>query len=328
MSLQYEKSVGDEPSVTPEKYLAEQRRVIRRRAFFFLGAGVLLTIYLLFKVVFNSVAFADLFQDIFFILALFGLIGGAWGIYYASKLTLEDLLPPPEAVEFLRQAQNVKPYFSYVLVAFVAVVFLCQITFGVEESITSAGFNKPKFLRRGEYWRILTGGALHGSIFHLYFNGQALYGFGSLIESLANRAHLAAVFLLSIIGGGVLSLIFTPDNTSIGASGGVMGLVGYLAIFGYRRRRQLPPDFLKTMLINIGFIAAFGVIAYQIVDNFAHLGGLLTGAVYGFAQIPRDLRENPRAVGTFAEVFGLAALGIFIFTCILSVLLVTKTIVL
>lgn len=328
MSLRYEKSVDVEPQMTPEEYLAEQRRVIRRRAFFFLGGGALLTIYLLFKVVFSSVAFADLFQDIFFILALFGLIGGAWAIYYASKLTLEDLLPPPEAVEFLRQAQDVKPYFSYILVALVAVVFLCQITFGVDESIDAAGFSKPDFLRRGDFWRILTGGALHGSIFHLYFNGQALYGFGSLIESLSNRVHLSTVFLLSIIGGGVLSLIFMPENTVIGASGGVMGTVGYLAVFGYRRRQQLPPDFLKSMLVNIGFIAAFGIIAYQIVDNFAHLGGLLTGAVYGFVQIPRDLRQNPRVVGTFAEITGLIALGIFIFTCILSVLLVTKTIVL
>lgn len=328
MSLQYEKLSDDTPRITPEEYLAEQKRAIRRRAFFFLGGGVLTTVYLFYKLTFGSIAVADLFHDIFFILALFGLAGGAWGLYYASKLTLEDLIPPPEAVEFLRQAQDVKPYFSYVLAALVGAVFLCQITFGVDESIDAAGFNKPDFLRGGEYWRILTGGALHGSIFHLYFNGQALYGFGSLIESLSNRAHLAAVFLLAVIGGGVLSLIFMPENTSIGASGGIMGLVGYLAIFGYRRERQLPPDFLKTMLINIGFIAAFGVVAYQIVDNFAHLGGLLTGAIYGFLQIPRDLRENPRAAGKLAEIFGLTALGIFIFTCILSVLLVTKTIVL
>jgi membrane associated rhomboid family serine protease len=154
----------------------------------------------------------------------------------------------------------------------------------------------------------------------------SLYGFGSLIESLANRAHLATVFLLAIIGGGLLSLVFMPENTSIGASGGIMGLIGYLAIYGYRRKRQLPPDFLKSMLINIGFITAFGVIAYQIVDNFAHLGGFLTGVVYGFIQIPKDLNADPRRVSKITEVFSLIALGIFIFTCILSVLLITKTI--
>ncbi len=105
-----------------------------------------------------------------------------------------------------------------------------------------------------------------------------------------------------------------------------MGLVGYLAIYGYRRKRQLPPDFLKSMLINIGFIAAFGIIAYRFVDNFAHLGGLLVGAIYGFIQIPRGLDKNPREAGTIAEILGWIALGIFIYTCIFSVLLLLKVV--
>ena len=115
-----------------------------------------------------------------------------------------------------------------------------------------------------------------------------------------------------------------PVGNSIGASGGIMGLIGYLAIYGYRRRRQLPPDFLKSMLINIGFITAFGLIAYQIIDNFAHIGGFLTGAVYGFVQSPRDLRKNPREVGAAAELLGYFALIIFTFTSIFSILLLLK----
>ncbi|MDQ3322537.1 MAG: hypothetical protein M3525_08935, partial [Acidobacteriota bacterium] len=69
-----------------------------------------------------------------------------------------------------------------------------------------------------------------------------------------------------------------------------------------------------------------GIIAYQIIDNFGHLGGLITGAIYGFIQVPKDLHKNPRSVGAVTEIFGLIALGIFIFTCILSILLITKTI--
>ncbi|MGI8639159.1 MAG: rhomboid family intramembrane serine protease [Pyrinomonadaceae bacterium] len=139
-------------------------------------------------------------------------------------------------------------------------------------------------------------------------------------------AHLAIVFLLAIIGGGLASLVFMPDAKSVGASGGIMGSIGYLAIYGYRRRRQLSPDFLKSMLVNIGFIAAFGLVAYQVVDNFAHLGGLIVGAIYGFIQIPRDLHKNPRQVGTITELLGYAALGVFIFISILSILLVLRVI--
>ena len=117
-----------------------------------------------------------------------------------------------------------------------------------------------------------------------------------------------------------------PDAKSVGASGGIMGSIGYLAIYGYRHRRQLSPDFLKSMLVNIGFIAAFGLVAYQVVDNFAHLGGLIVGAIYGFIQIPRDLHKNPRQVGTITELLGYAALGVFIFISILSILLVLRVI--
>jgi len=335
MSLQDERpEVDGEPraQLTPEEFLEGQKNAIRRRSSWFLAAGVSIGAFLLFRLFSGIETPRELFGDIFFILALFGLLGGAYGIYYARNLTLDDLIPSPEAVEFLRAARGAKPYFTYVLIGCLVVVSGVELLtenvnslFDVgEQSAEVAGLVKP-LAAKGEYWRILTAATLHGFFpVHLYFNAQALYGFGSLIEHLSNRAHLAVVFLLSIIVGGVFSLFFTSDITSIGASGGVMGLIGYAAVYGYRRRRQLPPDFLKTMLINIGFIAAFGVIAYQIVDNFAHFGGLLAGAIYAFFQVPKDLRENPRAVKTSTELIGYAALGVFIFVSILTVLLLLK----
>ena len=54
---------------------------------------------------------------------------------------------------------------------------------------------------------------------------------------LSNRAHLAIVFLLSAIGGGILSLVSQPDGISVGASGGIVGLIGYLAVYAFRRRQ-------------------------------------------------------------------------------------------
>jgi len=339
MSLDYEKPEENEPQITPEEFLRDQKSSIRKRAFWAIGIGAfIVAAHLVWLTIFSVTGlkpdFSVLFRSIFFILGLFAFAAGIWGIYYAKNLTIKDFIASPEAVEYLEQARHTKLYYTYILVGLLVVVYLVQMAADsgngrdsekLPLSIELAGFVKPLF-RQGEYWRILTGGALHGMILHLYFNAQALYGFGSSIEFLANRAHLAIVFVLAIIGGGFLSLVFMPETISIGASGGIMGLVGYLAIFGYRRKTQLPPDFLKSMLINVGFIAAFGVIAYQIVDNFAHLGGLLTGAIYGFVQIPRDSTENPRNVGTIANISGLIALGIFIATCIFSILLLLRLI--
>ena len=326
MSIQYEKPVENRPQITPEEYLQQQKSAIRRRAYLFIGGGILVLAFHIVAVLMNAIELRDLFRSILFILGLFAVGGGIWAIYYANKLTFQDLIPTQEAVEFARQSQTTKPYVTYILLGSIVAVTLVQMATGLDKSIEAAGFVKPDFVEKGEYWRILTGGALHGGLLHIYFNGQALYGFGNLIEYLSNRAHLAIVFVLAIIGGGLLSLLFLPDGVSVGASGGIMGLIGYLAIYGYRRKQQLPPDFLKSMLINIGFIAAFGIIAYQIVDNFGHLGGLIVGAIYGFVQIPKDLHKNPRTTGTITELFGYAALGVFIFTCILSILLILQVV--
>lgn len=319
-----------ERQISPEEYLAEQKSAIRKRAFWGVGIGAFLVAahlgwLILFSLAGLSPDYTILFRSIFFILGLFALVGGIWGLYYAKNLKLEDLIPTQEAIEFARQSEISVPYFTYALIGLLIAVTIAQLSVGMEESYEIAGLVKPLVWEKGEYWRILTGATLHGFFpIHLFFNGQALKGFGELFEYLSNRFHLLIVFVSAIIGGSLCSLFFAPDIPSIGASGGIMGLVGYLTIYGYRRKSQLPPNFFRNILINVGFIAAFGLIGYQIFDNLAHLGGFIVGAVYGFLQIPKDLKKNPREVGAFVELAGYFALIVFVFTCIFSILLLLK----
>lgn len=233
--------------------------------------------------------------------------------------------------ESVQRAQAVVPIYSYILIACLVAVSLCQfavdggssILFGGENSILLAGFDKQAFAN-GEYWRLLTGAALHGGLVHLFFNCYALYVLGKLIEVLSNRAHLAIVFLLSVIGGSALSYIFMPEGISVGASGGIVGFLGYMAAYGFIRRKLLPPSFLKSMLFNIGFIALYGIALHSYIDNFGHLGGLLVGIIYGFLQIPKDLYKDPRKVSKTTDFIGVAALGIFIAVCLFSILLIFR----
>ncbi|CAN5507827.1 hypothetical protein BH10ACI1_BH10ACI1_25030 [soil metagenome] len=235
-----------------------------------------------------------------------------------------------EQSEAVQRAISVVPYYSIIFIVCLIAVFLCQLTvdgqnsilFGGELSVLFAGFNKI-FFKEGQYWRILTGATLHGGLIHLAFNGYALYVLGRLIETLSNRAHLAIVFVLSAIGGGILSLIFLPDVPSIGASGGIVGFLGYLTVYGFKRRKLLPDGFLKNMLFNIALMAFIGYYLRDKIDNFGHLGGLIVGAVYGFLQIPNDLYKDPREISPATKIFGLAACGIFILTSIFTVLLLS-----
>ncbi len=245
----------------------------------------------------------------------------------------EQAETPIEQEEDIRRAQAVFPVYSIILIASLIAVSLCQfavdgansILLGGDKSILRAGFLKPAFAG-GEYWRILTGAALHGGLLHLLLNCYALYVLGKLIETLSSRAHLVIVFLLSAFGGNVLSLIFLPEGVSVGASGGIVGFLGYLAVYGFLRRKLLSNAFLKNMLFNIGFIALYGIFLNQTVDNFGHLGGLITGAIYGFVQIPKDLHRDPRASGNTAQIAGLFSLGIFIAVCAFSVLLIFRVV--
>jgi rhomboid protease GluP len=236
-----------------------------------------------------------------------------------------------QKTENYQRASFVPPVYSIILISCLVAVFLCQLYADLNFSVLLAGFDKQLF-SEGQYWRILTGAALHGGLLHLFFNSYALYILGKLIETLSNRAHLAIVFLLSAIGGGVLSLIFVPEAVSVGASGGVIGFLGYLTAYGFKRRKLLPPAFLKNMLFNIAFIGLFGILVNLygqtqssenslMIDNYGHLGGLLVGVIYGFLQIPSDLYKDPREVNSTTKILGFAALGIFILTCIFSILI-------
>lgn len=214
------------------------------------------------------------------------------------------------------------PYYTIILIVAIGAVALVQFATGLQPSIDAAGFDKRSFLNAHQYWRILTGATTHGSIIHVLMNCYAFYSFGQNFETLSNRAHLAIVFLLSAIGGGALSLAFTPDGVSVGASGGIVGLIGYLAVYAFRRRQFISPAFRKNLLINIGLILVFGLVLFQTIDNFGHIGGLITGAIYAFFQVSSDAYSDPREATSTVEFAGLAAMGIYIASCGFSILLI------
>lgn len=330
MDSQNENSTEQE-QLTPEEYLAKRKASARKKSWWAIGiGGFLVSVHLGWMILFYLAGlktdFSIIFRSILFILGLVGFIGGIWGLYYAKSLNLSDIIPTEAAIKYLAESRQITPYYTYILVvSIVAVTIFQKPDFLSADGIDAAGLIKP-LVWKGEFWRLLTVGTLHGGLLHIYFNGQALYGLGTTVEYLSNRAHLAIVFVLAIISGALFSLYFMPDTPSVGASGGIMGIIGYAAVLGYRRKSQMPPDFLKNMLINIGFIAAFGIVAYQFIDNFGHLGGLLVGVVYGFLQIPRSLEKDPRKAGVIADFFGMIAMGVFVFTAILSILLILEKI--
>ncbi|MCD4654338.1 rhomboid family intramembrane serine protease [bacterium] len=133
---------------------------------------------------------------------------------------------------------------------------------------------------------MITCAFVHGSVMHILFNGYALYKIGKMLEFLTNRGILLVVYFLAIVLGSSFSMIFMPEATSLGASGGIIGLFGLLAVVAYKRRAFMPPGFLKSILNNLVIIAVIGAIGHNFIDNASHAGGLLAGIVVGWFLIP------------------------------------------
>jgi membrane associated rhomboid family serine protease len=177
----------------------------------------------------------------------------------------------------------------------------------VWSAIDAAGLVKPA-VWNGEAWRLFTGSVLHGSIWHFILNVIALYAPGKVIEVLVGRAYLAIVFFLSALTGSVLSLLLITE-TSVGSSGGIAGIVSYLAVLGYYNRSSLPPGFLKSMLSTVALVAVFGLVAFALVDNAAHAGGTACGALLGYLLLPHRPAALPLKPGPFVTALGWLCTG-------------------
>ncbi len=151
-----------------------------------------------------------------------------------------------------------------------------------------------------QYYRFLTAMFLHGGLAHLFFNSFALYSLGFETERLFGAQRFLAIYIIAGLGGGVASYALNP-NPSVGASGAIFGLIGALIAFytvarrmlGGIARQQLGSLIFITMInLALGFTTPY-------IDNNAHIGGLLTGALLGWLLAPRfalDTQSYPPAL--------------------------------
>lgn len=143
----------------------------------------------------------------------------------------------------------------------------------------------PALVWDGEPWRIVTAMLLHGGFWHLFFNGFTLWQIGPLVEHLYGRGSLLLLFVLCGIGGGIASASGqSPHTLVVGASGAIFGLAGCLITTAMLHPDWLPPHvrrvLVQAMVPFVGYNLLFGLLMHGI-DNFGHIGGLLTGGALG-----------------------------------------------
>lgn len=147
-------------------------------------------------------------------------------------------------------------------------------------------------LENGAVWQFLTHGFLHGNLWHLLFNMLGLWFAGRVVERVLGSGRFLLLYILGILGGGVLQMaIGQPGISIIGASGAVFAvLLAFTTIF-YDREvlvllffiipLRLKARYLAWFLVGTTFLAMIFRIEPWIA-HAAHLGGALTG--YFFAR--------------------------------------------
>ena len=171
-------------------------------------------------------------------------------------------------------------------------------------------------VNQSEWWRLLTATLLHGSLAHIIMNGFSLWNLARPLEKHFGRETLFNVFVLT---GLVASLSFTlfgsKDTISIGASGAICGMLGFLIAHGARNLEELIQQ-IRRNWINFALLLVIGF-SIPNVDNYAHGGGVISGILLGliYPKFPRVLQQNLGRVcglllvSSAAWIFKLALLG-------------------
>jgi membrane associated rhomboid family serine protease len=156
--------------------------------------------------------------------------------------------------------------------------------------MASWGGIMPLDWMQGEYWRFVVAGFLHFGPLHIVTNMICLLAWGIPLERLYGTVRFLLLYLASILGGTIGSVLLHEDRfVGAGASGGISGLLGALLMLTLLRRIGLPASFF---LINFGLNVTVALFAPG-VDWQAHLTGCLAGmAVAAILPRPRGLTER------------------------------------
>ena len=177
---------------------------------------------------------------------------------------------------------------SLTIVAVNVVVFVLGLALGQGELQSRfgqiAGYPGGFGVADGEYYRLLTAAFLHAGVFHVLMNMFALAQLGPVLEAALGRLRFTVLYVLSALGGSVLSyLLSDPFQLGVGASGAIFGLFGayYVVV---RRLGGETRSILTLLAINL--VITFTI---PIIDWRAHLGGLVVGALVAaaFSYVPR-----------------------------------------
>jgi len=188
-------------------------------------------------------------------------------------------------------------------------------------------FLGAKFLpdiRAGQVWRFWTPALLHGGILHIFMNGIFQFMLCFTYEQRWGTKRITFLYFFSTLGATLLSCAAAPNTVSVGASGALFGMLGanisYICMNWNDILRPASQLCQACCIIVINIVIGMGWNAGNI-DNFAHLGGLITGLLMGLAFVVSHSTFSHERLAGKEVIFKRAGLGLALiwYTVLLSV---------
>jgi membrane associated rhomboid family serine protease len=174
-----------------------------------------------------------------------------------------------------------------------AAIFLVMASVFVLECATGSVGNDTRLLGLGalpdtghldhEYWRLITFGFLHYDLRHLLLNTVLLLLVGPALERRAGTGWLIVIFLSASVasGAGILfkHQLWPSHGASIGASGGLFGILGAALVLVHRL-----PSQSRSVRVRLIVVLILGL-TYSVLPGISMVGHVI-GLVIGIAVAP------------------------------------------
>jgi rhomboid protease GluP len=163
-----------------------------------------------------------------------------------------------------------------------------------------------------QWYRLITAMFLHGGLIHIGFNMMSLMQLGPALEELYGSSRY---FFLYIFTGAFGFLVSSFLGTySLGASGGLLGLVGAMLAITTKRGGAYMRELRSRLISSVVFLFVLGFMGMGL-DNKAHLAGMASGFALGkiFAdRQPMSVREK-KIANALGWLAGIAVIASFAF---------------
>lgn len=193
-----------------------------------------------------------------------------------------------------------------ILIGINVLVFLGMSIFGMTEDsgfmLEHGAMYAPYITEGHEYYRMFTCIFMHFGFSHLLNNMLVQFVVGSYLEKEIGSIRYLIIYIASGLGANLLSLnydLYTGSYAvSAGASGAIFGVIGGMLYVVLRSRGRVGTLTSRGLILMIVLSLYLGFTSTG-VDNFAHIGGLITGFILA-ALLYRKRRKAYSEYGTYS----------------------------